>query len=316
VPLLAHCVDVLMTPAATARFLERQKSTMDAPERALAASIMRVHRARLLAVEAGRERTQAAKRFLKPLRGRRATRAAIGELVVAPSPDGTGPATFHAWLSREPRKDRHRDISKSKRILRGLSGWPLGWLTTAGVVCYERAVGRARAEKGGAVTEAYARGLVHTTFLPTAVASPSDHYVLVQPGARPRFLTVQEVARSLGVPEGGSLGAMLRGPALTPTQAIECLGGGIHVGVAHQLVKALRARGLLAPGLTYGSAYSGIDMFAAAVEAEFGDAWTYEFASECDNHARAGLSSLGSPEQSGPRMGKALSRADWGTQWS
>ena len=55
---------------------------------------------------------------------------------------------------------------------------------------------------------------------------------------------------------------------MSARQAVEALGGGVHVGVARQLVRDLMQRGWLAPGMTYGSAYSGVDTVAAAVEAE------------------------------------------------
>ena len=40
----------------------------------------------------------------------------------------------------------------------------------------------------------------------------------------------------------------------------------MHSQVAYQIVLTLAGRDLLRPGLLYGSAYSGIDLFAAAVE--------------------------------------------------
>ena len=51
----------------------------------------------------------------------------------------------------------------------------------------------------------------------------------------------------------------------------------------------MKSEGLVKPGLSYGSSYSGIDMFAAALEYEMHGEWFYEFASECDPVARAGL---------------------------
>ena len=41
--------------------------------------------------------------------------------------------------------------------------------------------------------------------------------------------------------------------------------------------------------MTYGSAYSGVDTFAAAVEAEMAGDWNYEFASEASKTVRSGL---------------------------
>jgi site-specific DNA-cytosine methylase len=284
-----HCWRVLRTEQATAKFLSGLKSQMDPEERALAASIMECARQKVLA--AGDEKTSiaAAKNFLKPLWKRKSRRTETRELVVEAVEETARVRVFTEWLSREPKKDRSRDISKSKRILKGLATWPMAWLRAPGVVCYERAAGRARKENKGKMSEGLAKGVVNTRELRTAVSSPSDHYVLLTPGQAPRFLTVQEIARTMGVPEGGSLDKMLRSSVLSPTQAASCLGGGIHVGVARQLVRHLKARGLMKPGLTYGSAYSGIDMFAAAVEAEFGTDWHYRFASEWNDTTREAL---------------------------
>ena len=97
---------------------------------------------------------------------------------------GLGGRTFHEWLSVEPGKDRLRDISKGNRTLAGLARWPLGWLEVPGVVCYERAVARIAAERGGRADAAFVQGLVKTVKLPTAVANASDHYVVVARGTQ------------------------------------------------------------------------------------------------------------------------------------
>ena len=81
-------------------------------------------------------------------------------------------------------------------------------------------------------------------------------------------MTVNETARSFGLLEDGSMYRALVRPAgeLTAIQAVTRLGRGVHAGVARQLVLELVRRGVLRAGLTYGSAYSGIDTFAAGVE--------------------------------------------------
>ena len=164
---------------------------------------------RVLAYYANRAVTEAdrlravVKSFLKPLRERQAYREDIRQLVVEPAV--TGPGSFHAWLSPRPDEERLRDISRSKRILLGLKGWPLQWLHTAGVVCFERAAGRLRQERSGRADEAFLRGVVKTVELATATANSSDHYVLLSPGKEPRFLTVEEVMRAFSVCHRGAL---------------------------------------------------------------------------------------------------------------
>ena len=120
------------------------------------------------------------------------------ELEVTPAPEG--PLSFHSWLSAAPEKDRLRDISSCPRILEGIASWPLGWLKKRGVVCYERAASRIAQERGGDPDAAFLRGVVKTTELATATANPSDHYVVLSPDRSPRFMSVQEVMRSCGIP--------------------------------------------------------------------------------------------------------------------
>ena len=220
------------------------------------------------------------KAFLKPLRERKAARTVAGKLNV---PAATaGPKTFHAWLSAKPGKDRHRPIQKSRRILDGVAKWPLGWLKKRGAVCYERAAGRVAAERGGRPDSAFMKGVVRVQELATLTANASDHYLILTPGKEPRFMTVEETMRAFGIPAGSRAWKELRSSQclLGAAAAVSCLGRGIHTGVARQLVKKLVADGTVAPGCTYGSAFSGLDTFASAVEAELGRDWTYEFASE------------------------------------
>ena len=235
------------------------------------------------------------KAFLKPLRERRAARTEPGELNVPAA--AAGPKTFHAWLSAKPGKDRHRPISKSRRILDGVSKWPLGWLKKRGAVCYERAAGRISSERGGRPDSAFMRGVVRVRELATLTGNSSDHYVILTPGKEPRFMTVEETMRAYGIPAGSRVWKELRSSScmLGAAAAVSCLGRGIHTGVARQLVKKLVADGSIAPGCTYGSAYSGIDTFASAVEAELGTGWKYEFASEQAASTRGCLGKIWRP---------------------
>jgi site-specific DNA-cytosine methylase len=82
---------------------------------------------------------------------------------------------------------------------------------------------------------------------------------------------------------------MLLGKALTPNQAGECLGRCVHVGVARQILVELRARGYLRNGMLYASAYSGIDTFAEALDAELNGEFEYAHASESNEIVRRGL---------------------------
>ena len=158
------------------------------------------------------------------------------------------------------------------------------------MVCYERAAARILEERGGRADRRFIRKLVHTAVLPTAVASTSDHYVVLQPGQPPRFATVEAVARACGLAAGSPLMETLSTPGvLTPCEAVSSLGRSVHKGVAKQLLLELVGRGCLGPGLTYGTAYSGIDVFAAAVEEVTEGNWRYVFAGERVAVARRAL---------------------------
>ena len=106
------------------------------------------------------------------------------------------------------------------------------------------------------------------------------------------------MARAFMVPEKSALTPVLLGQrtadlkgakALTAAQAASCLGRSVHTGVARQIVKSLISRGLLPARPRYGSAYSGIDTFAAGVEAETGGEFDYKFASEICKSSRHAL---------------------------
>lgn len=96
-----------------------------------------------------------------------------------------------------------------------------------------------------------------------------------------RWMSVRELAHSMGLPSDSPLTTTLVTlTTVTTVQAGRCLGRSVHAGVARRIIATLLNEGSLAPGLTYGSAYSGVDTFAAAVEIETGGRWEYTYASE------------------------------------
>lgn len=227
--------------------------------------------------------------FLRSLRVRHRSTLPVVALSVARA---TGPkGTFHSFLVETPNGERRRDVSKSARALAGVSRWPLSWLRVPGVVCYERAAGRVLSERNGLPDAKFMRGVVKVVELPTAVANRSNHYLLLLPGGSVRYMSVEEVSRSCGIlPESPLMGMLSCSAYLTPTQAVTCLGAGVHAAVARQVVVTLIARGALpACGITYGSSCSGIDTFAAGLDAATRGHWTYVFASEQETRVRAAL---------------------------
>ena len=251
------------------------------------------------AEEANRKAEQLTRSFLKPLRARRALLGTMKPLTIPAAK--TGPQSFHCWLGNGVQGEQVRPAEKSQRMLLGLSKWPMDWLEVEGVVCYERAFGRVRHERpeaSGVPDEGFVRGLIKIWDLPTAVANPADHYVVVYPGEEPRYMRTSEMARAFMIPETSALMPILLGQRrigegdgflLSAVQAASCLGRCVHTGVARQIVRELVRRGLIGCGASYGSAFSGIDTFAAAVEAELRGDFVYEFASEKDKVVRAAL---------------------------
>jgi hypothetical protein len=248
-------------------------------------------------------------RILKPLRDIEKKRTLVTRLQL---PEARATASFHRWLTERPEEERLRSIAGNHRILQGIALWDLSWMEGAGVVCYERAASRVQHERphsGGAPGADFLKGVVSMEVLPTATANGGHHYVLVSATAEPRFLTVEEVSRAFGVPAASPVMAPLLGRLLpeerkedemTAIQAVGALGEGVHVGLCKRLVAMLADRGVIGPGMRYGSAFSGIDLVAAAVEEVFGANWTHCFASELDKKKRAALRSAWSQRGLGP----------------
>ena len=209
--------------------------------------------------------------------------------------DEITPTTLSDILSARPEEDRSRNAKRSHRMRHGISRWPLGWLDRPGVVCYERAEGRIAGESGGVATESLVRSLVKTGVLPTAVSSPSDHYVVLQPGRPPRYATVPEVARCFGIRGDSPLLRMLNSGVLSATRAVAALGRAVHAGVAARIVETLLGRGVLQHNFTYGSAHSGIDVFAEGARIAARGSFRYLFASESVPYVRAALVSAWNP---------------------
>ena len=166
--------------------------------------------------------------------------------------------TLQSVLSSAKRleRDHSRTIEDNKRILKGLSHWPMDKLKRRGVVCYERALERLNTERpdwAGVPTAAFMHRLVHTDGLPTLTGGCADHYVLVSARAGPRWLTVEELARAMEIHATSSLMRGLTSRDIKPAQAGEALGNGIHGACSRAILGPLIANGTLGPGMTYGS---------------------------------------------------------------
>lgn len=125
--------------------------------------------------------------------------------------------------------------------------------------------------------------------LPTALASPSDHYLVIRerPGAGMpfvAFMSVRDAALAGGVPDDSFLMDSLAAgpPTITAVQAVSALGEACHGAVVRAIVDCLEREGSwpTTDAPTYASAYTGADVVAAIVEENEAGLWTYAFASE------------------------------------
>jgi hypothetical protein len=132
---------------------------------------------------------------------------------------------------------------------------------------------------------------VHRAELPTALASPSDHYLVLYEaagGGTPDvvFMAVADAATAGGVPDPSPLrGALGQHACITPTQAVAALGEAVHGNCVGAILDRLADEGAVPTGgeWSYGSAFSGVDVAASAVAARAaasGLAFRYAFASE------------------------------------
>ena len=155
-----------------------------------------------------------------------------------------------------------------------IKSWGLeraGPLPDHSIIVYDRTKGRVdewRKKNGkpktAAPPSALARALVHTDIIPTALAQPGDHWYLV---GLDRWVTPEEGLRIFGAAEGSSIAKAVK-DAKTGLDAIatmSALGRSIKLTTCRKTLALAELDNLDHP-LRYGSAFSGIDLFAAAVE--------------------------------------------------
>ena len=197
-------------------------------------------------------------------------------------------------------EDRRRDLDESEAVAELVAQWgPRPSVPT--VFVPQRAAARIQDERGGEPDPAFIAGVVFTSRLPALTANPSDHYVSWD---RWQWWSVGELALAMGVLMGDPQAppplwaALAPAGGLTPSQAGRALGNGVHGATARFMLRRLLQGGEAAGGgtwdapggVSYGSAYSGIDTVAAAMDDIFGEAgWTYEFAAESGEKLRKAL---------------------------
>ena len=238
---------------------------------------------------------------------------ALGRVEEAPAPPVAAPqGTVDDWRSADPAKDRRRDSSKCQVTQRDVLTWDIS--RCAGALAPQRARRRMKVEcphADGRQTRDFARRLVNNESLATLTTNSYDHWMW----ADGEHLSVEEASRACGVPDCSPLHQALN--SLTPIQAVNALGDGLHITVARYIVEDA-LHGLPQPSaanpVTYGSAFSGIDGFAAALHAASAGSMRHAFAAEQHPRTRSALLTawepLGLTEASAHTDARRLGSAD------
>ena len=193
-----------------------------------------------------------------------------------PEEQTPSPAPPGSWLAAGRSKNPRDKPEQVNRMRKGLATWDigrLGHLPFHAVIVYERAAGRVKEwrDKTGAGADTappieLLRALVHTDHVPTALASPSDHFWLP---ALDRWASTAEVLHMFQVPHDSPLAAALLTHTVPDEEAVSHLGRAVHVGCAKRAL--LEAAPLLPTSrhVRYASACSGIDTVAAGMSEIF-----------------------------------------------
>ena len=182
--------------------------------------------------------------------------------------------------------DRCRSMGRNRRVREGIATWDLQWLDGPGVVCFERSKRRRDAAADGE-RGVQLRKSVRLAVLQTALHNPADHHIVLEPGAEPRWLSVQEEARAFEMPPDSPLHRVLcETDLVTAAQAVGLFGNAVHMGAMGEVVGELQSEGEIPADPTYGAAFCGMDTVAATLHAATDGRMRFEFASESDRVAR------------------------------
>ena len=238
--------------------------------------------------------------------------AAAGSLPTLgiPPADVLSPPTFWAWIEDEqPSHCRQTPLpSSGEGPLEKARAWGLSRTSCQGVIVFSRArdtvASWQKRSPGNAALlppVPIIDSIVHQSSLPAAIGSKGDHYFLWT-NSQQRYLSVKEVARSLGVRDGSPLlCALCQIDEIVPASAVECCGNAIHSGVARLILRRLWEEGTLNPSagqpIRYASGCSSIDFFAEAVTDMWPGAWHYCHASESKRLRRLVLEHAWMPDE-------------------
>ena len=279
-------VELATSPGAWDR-MEKELSLLlpDPHHRRTALCVLRYHCDRLDTLSSPLEQKCACKSFTRTLNKKA---RALRRVAEAPASVTVPPATTVSdWRSADPSGDRRRESSRCQATQSAVHAWQISHL--AGALAPQRARRRMAVEcsrvRGRAPID-FAPRLVNNESLPTLTTNAYDHWMW----PNGEYFSVEEAARACGVPDGSPLHCALS--HLTPIQAVSALGDGVHVSVAEHIVtRALAGMAPRGPGspFSYGSSFSGIDGFAAALHSVSGGRLHYAFAAERRGATRSAL---------------------------
>ena len=157
----------------------------------------------------------------------------------------------------------------------------------------ERAIGFLGPRSQRPLSLASWHSITHSVTLPTALANPADQYIIL-PACTP--FSPLEFARAFSVPPTSPLWAMLSSSLLTPCTITSSFGRAVHPSSLVLLFEHFHLSSHLTAGhIRYGSAFSGLDVGAVALDHLFPGRWCYVFASESRRLLRSALVASWSP---------------------
>ena len=251
----------------------------------IAIEVLRYFCDKLRTLTTCQDRTCACRSFTRTLNKKA---RALSRVLEAPAPPVATPrGTVTGWRSADPSTDRRRDSSNAKVTQDAVRSWDVGGCE--GAFAPQRARRRVDVEcsrVAGRQVKDFARRLVNNHSLATLTTNSYDHWMW----ASGEYLSVEEAARACGVPDSSPLHRAL--DRLTPIQAVSALGDGLHITVATHVVRiALTGlpRASASSPVKYGSAFSGIDGFAAALHSASAGHMRHAFAAEQHPRTRSAL---------------------------
>jgi site-specific DNA-cytosine methylase len=184
---------------------------------------------------------------------------------------------------------------RTQRIIEELDLGRLDDIASLTVICPERAAARVAkwrkksGDRSGSPPLWLLREILHTESIPTALASPSDHFYLPEPN---RWVTIAELLTLFQVPaNSAAFPAIFAQTRLTERQLAEAIGRAMFPPSVEEAIRraVLDCPVSLPDEPRFATACSGLDFASVAMDNIFGSAWHYVAAAESDRGLAAFL---------------------------